>query len=65
MTDCIEGGGCVIPGYDEWKTTPPDDPEPVTYCNICGGPIYEGDALFTIDGGICEDCLNDYYKELA
>ena len=55
----------MIPGYDVWKTAPPHDPDPVTYCNICGGPIYEGDALFTIDGGICEDCLNDYYKELA
>ena len=55
----------MIPGYDEWKTTPPDDTDPDTDSNMCGGPIYEGDALFTIDGGICEDCLNDYYKELA
>lgn len=25
-----------IPGYDAWKTTPPDDPEPVEHCDICG-----------------------------
>ncbi len=55
----------MIPGYDEWKTTPPDDPEPVAYCAQCGDPIYEGDALYTIDGGICEGCLEDSYKRLA
>lgn len=54
-----------IPGYDAWKTTPPKEPEPVAYCNQCGEAIYEGDALFTIDGGICEDCLNDSYKTIA
>ena len=32
-----------IPGYDAWKTTSPDDPEPVEHCDICGAPIYEGD----------------------
>lgn len=55
----------MIPGYDDWKTTPPDDPEPVAYCNQCGAPIYEGDALYEIDGGICEDCLNDGYRRLV
>lgn len=51
--------------YDEWKTTPPDDPEPVAHCNCCGDPIYEGEVLYTIDGGICERCLNDNYKSYA
>lgn len=54
-----------IPNYDNWKTTPPDDPEPVTHCNHCGEPLYEGDALYGIDGGICEDCLEDNYKSFV
>lgn len=54
----------MIPGYDEWKTTPPEEPEPETYCSICGSPLYEGDALYTVDGGICETCLEDYKKIL-
>ena len=39
-----------IPGYDDWKSTPPDDPEPVTYCSGCGAPLYEGDYL-------CQRCI--------
>lgn len=54
-----------IAGYDEWKMIPPDDPEPETYCVQCGDPIYEGDVLYTIDGGICEKCLNDGYKKIV
>ena len=54
-----------IPGYDKWKTTPPADPEPVAHCNICGTELYEGDVLYTIDGGICEDCLDDNYKSFV
>lgn len=54
-----------IPNYDNWKTTPPDDPEPVMHCAICGEEMYEGDVLYTIDGGICEDCLEDNYKSFV
>ena len=54
-----------IPNYDKWKTTPLDDPKPVTHCNHCGEPLYEGDALYGIDGGICEDCLEDNYKRFV
>ena len=54
-----------IPNYDKWKTTPLDDPKPVTHCNHCGEPLYEGDALYGIDGGICEDCLEDNYKSFV
>lgn len=54
-----------IPGYDAWKTTPPDDPDPVAYCNCCGCGLYEGDVVYTIDGGICEECLNDRYREFV
>ncbi len=55
----------MMSSYDEWKTTPPDDPEPVAHCNYCEAPINEGDVLYTIDGGICETCLNDNYKSYA
>lgn len=51
--------------YDVWKTTPPDDQDPVTYCCCCGDPIYEGEVLYTIDGGICETCLSENYKSYA
>ena len=53
-----------IPGYDEWKTTPPDDPDPAAYCNFCGCEMYEGDMIYTIDGGICEKCMNDIYRRM-
>ena len=53
-----------IPGYDDWKTSPPES-KPVAYCTICGCEIYEGDILYTIDGGICEQCLNDHYREFV
>lgn len=55
----------MILGYDEWKTTPPDEPEPVAYCNCCGEPLYEGDVLYTMDGGICKECLEDRYKTIV
>lgn len=37
-----------IPGYDEWKTTPPEQ-GPATYCDCCGCEVYEGDYIYTID----------------
>lgn len=49
-----------IPGYDAWKTTPPDDPEPVEHCDICGAPIYEGDYITDIRGEKwCDECLKE------
>lgn len=49
-----------IPGYDDWKTTPPDDPEPVAYCDVCGDPIFEGDYMTDILGEKwCDDCLKE------
>ena len=53
-----------IPGYDEWKTSATEEQEPVAYCNQCGDPLYEGDALYTVDGGICEKCLSDGYRSV-
>ena len=52
-----------IPGYDRWKTTPPDEPQSIKTCTSCGGALYEGDYLYTVDGEeLCEDCLNDGYR---
>ena len=45
-----------IPGYDKWKTTPPDEPETV-YCVKCRDEICKRDALYTVNGWMCEDCL--------
>lgn len=54
-----------IPGYDDWKTTPPDDPEPASYCDICGEPLYEGDGITDIDGiNWCDNCLKEQRRIL-
>lgn len=53
-----------IPGYDQWKTTPPDEPSPAGYCDICGEPVYEGDYLTDICGEKwCDDCLNERLRK--
>lgn len=54
-----------IPGYDEWKTSAPEEPAVVTKCDMCGAELYTGDSLFTVNGErLCEDCLNDMYREV-
>ncbi len=54
-----------IPGYDERKTTPPEQ-EPATYCDCCGCEVYEGDCIYMIDGErLCEDCLNANYRRVV
>lgn len=59
-----QGGDCMIPGYDEWKTSPPEVP-PVTTCTCCGCDLYEGDYLYTVDGeNLCADCMNDNYRRM-
>ena len=47
-----------LPGYDEWKATPPEGEKPSAYCDICGEPLFEGDGITDIDGaGWCDECL--------
>lgn len=54
-----------IQSYDEWKTSPPEEPEPAERCDRCGDPLYEGDYLYTIDGErLCEECLKDGYRRM-
>lgn len=54
-----------IPGYDEWKTTPPDEPEVLAICWKCGEPIFnEKECIEDFVGHAwCEDCLKDMYEE--
>ena len=52
-----------IPNYDAWKTTPSKDPDAVRTCAHCGAEMFEGDLLYAIDGGICEECLKSEYEE--
>ena len=51
--------------YDTVKTTPPEQTKSKVKCNICGEVLYEGDVLYTIDGGICEVCLEENYKSFV
>ncbi len=54
-----------IPGYDDWKTRLPDEPNPIVLCDSCGAELYEGDYLYTINGEkLCEDCVNDEYRRV-
>lgn len=52
----------MMPGYDAWKTTPPEEPEPKEWCTKCGAPLYEGDFIYTVNGEIlCVECIRDCY----
>ena len=54
-----------LPGYDEWKTTPPEGPKPKAYCSYCDKDLYEGDAIYDINGEyLCEDCLDDEFRRI-
>lgn len=54
-----------IPGYDNWKTTPPEPRMPLARCIHCGEAFYEGDVIYTIDGeNWCENCLRDEYRRI-
>lgn len=55
----------MLEGYDEWKTSLPDEPEPKAHCDSCGCELYEGDFLYTLDGeNLCTECLNDGYRRM-
>ena len=55
-----------IPGYDSWKTTPPDDPDPVAFCDNCDTPLYKGDSIYMHinEENLCEVCMNDMYRRI-
>lgn len=51
----------IIP---ERPLDPPED-KVFTYCEHCGGEIYEGEDYYDIEGeSIHEDCLYDFAKSL-
>lgn len=69
--DCSSRNGGVemesIPGYDDWKTTPPDDPEPASLvCDCCGKYLWEGEPIYLDINGenLCEVCLNKMYRRI-
>lgn len=52
------------PGYDAWKTTPPDEGEPEELDCDCGEKLYEGDEYYEIDGTIyCPNCIDDFLSD--
>lgn len=49
-----------LPGYDMWKTTPPEPrpPKIATCCHCCHVDMYEGEECYYIDGEYyCDDCV--------
>lgn len=53
--------------YDSWKTTPPNDPEPLM-TDIFDNPIYEDEEYYNINGNILsvdglEDCKEFFDDE--
>lgn len=55
-----------IPGYDSWKTAPPEPSEqPVAYCSLCGAALYEGDGILDVFGDMwCDDCIENNRRTL-
>lgn len=51
-------------GYDSWRlATPYDDEEFWEECAECGGDIFKGDHVLSVDDGLIhEDCFMDYAK---
>lgn len=43
-----------LPGYDAWKTTPPDPVFTDTYCNGCGETFDAADEY--VEGDECPEC---------
>jgi len=43
-----------LPGYDAWKTTPPDAEFAPTYCGACGEHYDSQDEL--VEGDECPEC---------
>lgn len=52
-----------LPGYDRWKTSPPEDKE-IGHCVHCGKEIYEGEEYIRTgsDDMVLPDCWTEYSK---
>jgi hypothetical protein len=57
----------LIRNYDDWKLDTPDNYlNPVLNCCHCGNELYEGEEILVVaDGGLHEDCLDDYVREVV
>lgn len=53
-----------LPGYDNWKTSPPE-PKVATTCDWCDEDICEGEEAYVTDDGdtVHTQCWDDYSKE--
>jgi len=47
-----------LPGYDNWKTSPPEPPD-VVQCEYCGDWMKRDDAVDYRDMLVCSDCLSN------
>lgn len=49
---------------DDYMIEPIED-EPLCFCDVCNGDLYEGDEIFKIEGdNICKggDCLEEHFS---
>lgn len=55
-----------IRGYDDWKTTPPDDTRKVIHvCEWCGDDIMEGEMFYMVAGSpYCRRCVTEEIAEV-
>lgn len=54
-----------IPGYDEWKTTPPELRSSMC-CDGCGDALYEGDRFYMInEERLCKNCVDEEYGRIV
>jgi len=55
-----------MPGYDRWKTSPPEEPKPVLECEYCGCEFHKGDECVEINGEIlCVTCALEAYRKIV
>lgn len=56
----------MILGYDNWKTSPPEEPEPVYECEQCGRGLYDGDECYEINREtLCAYCGQSLYVKIV
>lgn len=52
----------IFAEYDEQL---PSEDKPTTRCDICGEPLYDGDAYYDVMGEkYCESCMKDAFRKI-
>jgi hypothetical protein len=51
--------------YDDWKTSPPDEPITIGECVQCKEELYAGDDVYQVEGGILhqEECFEQWCQD--